>query len=112
MRFAHTQKDAIRFDTFLVFASMSSMSIARSTLIGFLVTLGVFAVDAYSCVGCRTQGDTLGDPEKILQAGLAFSWSVLFMLVVVMGMISGLVWFLVRTCRAVDARHSSRTPLE
>jgi hypothetical protein len=90
---------------------MNFTRITKMTM-AMLATLGFFAMDAAACVGCRAPGDTLGNPEKTIQAGLAFSWSVLFMLLVVMSAISGLVWFMVRTCHAVDARHTARKPLE
>jgi heme/copper-type cytochrome/quinol oxidase subunit 2 len=82
------------------------MNLSRIAVAAFF-SWCLLALNANACVGCRTQGDTLGNPEQIIQAGLAFSWSVLFMLVVVMSIVSWLVWFLIRTCRAVDSRHSA-----
>jgi hypothetical protein len=74
-----------------------------------LVLAGFFflgAGDALACVGCRTPGEGLGHQERTIQAGLAFSWSVLFLLAVVFAVLGSLVMLIVRTCRAVDARHA------
>jgi heme/copper-type cytochrome/quinol oxidase subunit 2 len=92
------------FDNTGKMAMISGMNARRFLSVGLALFL-VLAGEALACVGCRTTGETLGDPQKIIQAGIAFSWSVLFMLVVVFTAVSGLVVFLVRTCRAVDARH-------
>lgn len=81
---------------------MEKFGVLASSLFAWLLA----SPQAGACVGCRTEGETLGDPQQIVQAGLAFSWSVLFMLAVVFTLIFGLVWFLVNTCRAADARHA------
>jgi len=39
-------------------------------------------------------------------AGFGFSWGVIFMLLFVFSLCSGLGWFVVRTIKAVDARHT------
>lgn len=63
----------------------------------FCWILSVGLVEA--CVGCRTPGESLSDPSKTVQAGLAFSWSVLFMLGAVATGVGLLVGVIVRACR-------------
>lgn len=72
-----------------------------------LVLCGVFLPwVTEACVGCRTPGDSLSDPTKTIQAGLAFSWSVLFMLGAVLTGVGLMVGFIVRACREAGARDS------
>lgn len=63
-----------------------------------------------ACVGCRTPGESLGDPAKTIQAGIAMSWSVLFLLATVFGVLTLLGFLLVRACRLADASKSPPQP--
>jgi hypothetical protein len=76
----------------------------------FILLLGLCFIgveSAFACVGCRTPGEGMGNQERTLQAGLAFSWSVLFMLTVVFSVLSSLIVLVVRACRVADARHTA-----
>jgi hypothetical protein len=42
-----------------------------------------------------------------VMAGFAFSWGVIAMLVFLFALCSGLGWFVMKTIKAVDARHGS-----
>lgn len=70
-------------------------------LLWFTFSLGT----AQACVGCRTPGESLGDPQQTIQAGLAFSWSVLFLLAVVISVVAGLSVWITKTCREVEQKH-------
>jgi len=64
-----------------------------------------------ACVGCRTPGEGMGgDPQIMVQAGLGFSWSVLFLLVVVITLVSLFSVYIAKTCQAMDRKHSDRQP--
>lgn len=67
----------------------------------FALSLGT----SEACVGCRTPGESLGDPQKTIQAGIAFSWSVLFLLAVVFAVLAGLTAWMAKTCREAQTRH-------
>ncbi len=55
---------------------------------------------AQACVGCREPGaDTVARESKTVMAGLAFSWSVLFMLGFVLLMVFGMSFYIWQTCR-------------
>jgi hypothetical protein len=74
----------------------------------FLVVVVSSLSAGYPCVGCRAPGDSIGDdPTLMIQAGLGFSWSVLFLLAVVLSLAGGLVVFVARTVRDLDRRNSS-----
>lgn len=77
---------------------ISWISVPLCTLFCLQVLIGF----AEACVGCRVPGDTLGDPTKNVQAGIAFSWSVLFLLTVIFFTVSGLAMYIVRACRRAD----------
>lgn len=65
----------------------------------------------FACVGCRVAGDEVRkvEPETVT-AGLAFSWSVLFMLVVVFLLITFMVSYISRMVSRLDKGHSDRMP--
>jgi hypothetical protein len=42
-----------------------------------------------------------------VMAGFAFSWGVIAMLAFLFALCSGLGWFVMKTIKAVDARHGS-----
>lgn len=56
-----------------------------------------------ACTGCREPGEDV--ESSTVMAGMAFSWTVLFMLAVVFSMFGGLGTYMWRTIKAVDARH-------
>jgi hypothetical protein len=60
---------------------------------------------AWACAGCRVISEDLEDTT--VMAGFAFSWGVVAMLVFLFALCSGLGWFVMKTIKAVDARHSS-----
>lgn len=61
----------------------------------------VSGVDA--CVGCRQVGDGVAKIEPgTIQAGFALSWSVLFMLAVVLGVLTFLGFYIAQTIARID----------
>lgn len=62
---------------------------------------------AVACVGCRTPMVGSEEPQTVL-AGVAFSWSVITMLVLVVAVISWLGWYIAKTCQRVDRENSVR----
>ena len=58
--------------------------------------------EAAACVGCRQPG-TAGPVEpQTITAGIALSWGVLSMLVIVLAIVGGMTWYIVTTCRRLD----------
>ena len=55
----------------------------------------------FACAGCREPGEEV--EATTVMAGFGFSWGVIFMLVFVFALCSGLGWFVARTIKAVDA---------
>jgi len=71
-------------------------------LVPAIVILGALlqAPVAQACVGCREPGaDTVIRESQTVMAGLAFSWSVLFMLGFVLLMVGGMSFYIWQTCR-------------
>ena len=60
---------------------------------------------ALACAGCRVVSEDL--EASTVMAGFAFSWGVVAMLVFLFALCSGLGWFVMKTIKAVDARHGS-----
>ena len=60
---------------------------------------------AWACAGCRVQSE--GVEDATVMAGFAFSWGVVVMLAFLFALCSGLGWFVMKTIKAVDARHDS-----
>lgn len=56
---------------------------------------------AFACAGCREPGKDV-EAETVM-AGFGFSWGVIFMLVFVFALCSGLGWFVAKTIKSVDA---------
>jgi len=78
-----------------------------ATGIVFLSVLASASVQA--CVGCREPGTlTLEHEAPTVLAGMAFSWSVLFMLGFVMAIVLGMSLYIWRTCRQLDQRNDRR----
>lgn len=66
---------------------------------------GFFAAlpGAFACVGCREPGDiTLAQESSTVQAGEAFSWSVIFMLAAALAAIGGMAYYIWQTCLRLD----------
>ncbi len=60
---------------------------------------------AMACVGCRQPGVGGADEPQTVLAGVAFSWSVITMLLLVASLIGGLGFYIAKTCRQVDRRN-------
>jgi hypothetical protein len=69
-------------------------------LAGFLLQ-----APAWACAGCRVVSEDL--EATTVMAGFAFSWGVIAMLAFLFVLCSGLGWFVMKTIKAVDARHGS-----
>jgi hypothetical protein len=69
-------------------------------LAGFLLQ-----AHAWACAGCRVVSEDL--EATTVMAGFAFSWGVIAMLAFLFALCSGLGWFVMKTIKAVDARHGS-----
>lgn len=83
------------------------LRILRAKMAVGMVFLSLLAsVPAQACVGCREPGTlTLEHESPTVLAGMAFSWSVLFMLGFVMLIGFGMSFYIWRTCRALDQKH-------
>jgi hypothetical protein len=57
---------------------------------------------ALACVGCRAPGTSGPDEPQTITAGIALSWGVVGMLGVVFLIVTGLVYYIVDTCRKLD----------
>ncbi|MFM8229902.1 MAG: hypothetical protein ACKOAL_01630 [Chthoniobacterales bacterium] len=60
---------------------------------------------AWACAGCREPGEEV--EAATVMAGFGFSWGVIFMLLFLFALCSGLGWFVARTIKAVDAGKSA-----
>lgn len=59
---------------------------------------------AQACVGCRQPGaDT---EENTILAGIALSWSVLFMLCIMFIVVGTMAAFMARACQKVSRQHA------
>jgi len=76
----------------------------------FLALLTVFFLtrlpEAFACVGCRAPGTSGPDEPQTITAGIALSWGVVGMLGVVFLIVTGLVYYIVDTCRKLDRANS------
>ena len=62
-----------------------------------------------ACVGCREPGsETIANESPTVLAGLAFSWSVLFMLVLVFAIVGGMSLYIWQTCRRLEREAALR----
>ncbi|MCX6968831.1 MAG: hypothetical protein NTV93_01585 [Verrucomicrobia bacterium] len=68
----------------------------------------LFQHSAMACVGCREPGAFGPDEPQTVMAGMAFSWSVLTMLVIVGAALAGLGFYITKTCRRVDRENGTR----
>ena len=60
---------------------------------------------AWACAGCREPGKEV--EATTVMAGFGFSWGVIFMLIFMFVLCSGLGWFVAKTIKAVDAGKSA-----
>lgn len=69
----------------------------------FLTALLFAIADAAACVGCREPGqDTMAKESPTVMAGVAFSWSVLFMLAFALLVVGGMSVYIGKTCRRIE----------
>jgi hypothetical protein len=85
----------------------------RVSIVPALVLAALFSVAdcVMACVGCREPGsETIAKESPTVLAGWAFSWSVLFMLLVVFLVIGGLSFYIWLTCRRLERESVQRVP--
>lgn len=71
-----------------------------SSVVALVILL---AHQASACVGCREPGaETVAKESPTVMAGIAFSWSVLFMLCFVLLLVAGMSLFIGQTCRRIE----------
>jgi len=70
-------------------------------ILAALFALVLLHAPALACAGCREPGEDV--EATTVMAGFGFSWGVIFMLVFLFVLCSGLGWFVARTIKAVDA---------
>jgi hypothetical protein len=63
---------------------------------------------ALACVGCRAPGTSGPAEPQTITAGIALSWGVVGMLAIVLLIITGLVYYIVDTCRRLDRERMPR----
>jgi hypothetical protein len=64
-------------------------------------SLALLHAPAFACAGCREPGEEV--EATTVMAGFGFSWGVIFMLIFLFALCSGLGWFVARTIKTVDA---------
>jgi hypothetical protein len=69
------------------------------------LALALLNAPAFACAGCREPGEDV--EATTVMAGFGFSWGVIFMLLFLSALCSGLGWFVARTIKAVDAGKSA-----
>lgn len=74
----------------------------------FITVALLFHQTAMACVGCREPGAFGPDEPQTIMAGVAFSWSVLTMLVIVAAALGGLGFYIAKTCARVDRENGTR----
>jgi len=80
---------------------MKSKILFSSLLIGHL-SLGLLS-SASACVGCREPGsETINHEAPTVLAGIAFSWSVLFMLAFALLVVGGMGAYIWQTCQRIE----------
>jgi hypothetical protein len=65
------------------------------------VAFALLNAPAFACAGCREPGEDV--EAATVMAGFGFSWGVIFLLLFVFVLCSGLGWFVARTIKTVDA---------
>ena len=66
-----------------------------------ILSLALLHAPAFACAGCREPGEEV--EATTVMAGFGFSWGVIFMLIFLFALCSGLGWFVARTIKTVDA---------
>ena len=70
-------------------------------LLTALIATLLLRAPALACAGCREPGEEV--EATTVMAGFGFSWGVIFMLIFLFALCSGLGWFVARTIKTVDA---------
>lgn len=70
-------------------------------LLTVLLSTLLLHAPAWACAGCREPGEDV--EATTVMAGFGFSWGVIFMLLFLFALCSGLGWFVARTIKSVDA---------
>ena len=70
-------------------------------LLSAIIVFALLNAPAWACAGCREPGEDV--EATTVMAGFGFSWGVIFMLIFVFALCSGLGWFVARTIKAVDS---------
>ncbi len=81
------------------------VSVSPVVRISWFVVASVLLLvhQAAACVGCREPGaETVAKESPTVMAGVAFSWSVLFMLCFVLLLVAGMSLFIGQTCRRIE----------
>lgn len=74
-------------------------------LTSFLLTLG----NAAACVGCREPGaEVMAKESPTVMAGIAFSWSVLFMLGFAVLVVLAMSFYIGQTCRRIERERAGQ----
>ncbi len=75
----------------------------------FLTVLLFAVADAAACVGGREPGaETMAKESPTVMAGIAFSWSVLFMLVFALLVVGGMSLYIGKTCQRLERERTGQ----
>ena len=74
-------------------------------IISAIIAFALLHAPAWACAGCREPGEEV--EATTVMAGFGFSWGVIFMLLFLFALCSGLGWFVAQTIKAVDAGKSA-----
>ena len=70
-------------------------------LLAAALALLLLNAPAFACAGCREPGEEV--EATTVMAGFGFSWGVIFMLIFLFTLCSGLGWFVARMIKTADA---------
>jgi|GEM_PF-894697 Mg2+/Co2+ transporter CorB len=88
-------------------SSIRTSSAAMAWCAGVILAMAAAVNSAFACVGCRVTSEEMARIEpSTVTAGVAFSWSVLFMLFVVGGILTFLVTYISRVVAQLDQRNN------
>jgi hypothetical protein len=65
-----------------------------------------YAPALYACPGCKEPSNVNGSAD-VTGIGAGFSWSIFFMLAMVGGLLGGMLFMIVRACKALEAQQRS-----
>ena len=83
------------------------MTVSKTTPLAALAILAGQSL-ASACVGCREPGsDVVARESTTVAAGVAFSSSVIFMLLMVLIVLSGLCAYIWKTCRRLEEERAA-----